>query len=375
MSPLLRPPAGILLATLAVLAALALPPDLSGQEVPAAAQRIYVSNNLGMPLEEIHPSRREEFDYILVVAREGEVQRRTLFHDGQPVRRWELDPGEEREYEGGELVQLRRYDEQGRPTEEQSFEKGELSRRTVYHYGRERLERLDTYGPDGTLLHSDHYRLSAEGELRRVTREQGDAGDGQQLSLSGGEGICEERYGNARERRFNRYDTNGRLAEQEYWYGGTLIERQRFQYRGDGEILSSSLLEEPKLERTTRRIYDEQGLPVRIEVEQKGQPVELTVHVRDGQGRILETTRRGSRGIERWLFQYDEEGEALREEYRVRGALESITEYRGQEGQRSRVEELYRDGRPFMRVHYRGEQKVKEEFLREGEVVRVREFQ
>jgi hypothetical protein len=38
------------------------------------------------------------------------------------------------------------------------------------------------------------------------------------------------------------------------------------------------------------------------------------------------------------------------------------------------VDELYREGELFMRVHYRSERMVKEEFVRDGEIVRVREY-
>ena len=88
----------------------------------------------------------------------------------------------------------------------------------------------------------------------------------------------------------------------------------------------------------------------------------------------METTKRGPRGIENWLFEYGAEGELVREEYRARGSLERITLYSTQEGEGLRVEELYREGRLFMRVRYRSDQKVREEFLQDGEVVRVREF-
>jgi hypothetical protein len=185
--------------------------------------------------------------------------------------------------------------------------------------------------------------------------------------------VAEERYGNSRERRINRYDQAGRLVEREYWYDGELIQRERFRYRGEEEVPLSSLLEELSLERTTVRSYDDEGRVVEIEVTEEGEQTERTVHRRDARGRIVETTKRGPRGVEHWRYEYGAEDALLREEYRVRGSLERITRYSEQEG--LRVDELYREGRPFMRVHYQSEQKVKEEFLRNGEVVRVREFQ
>jgi hypothetical protein len=336
----------------------------------------YLSNDLGMALEEIGWYRREEFPYILVVEKEGSRETRTLLYEGEELQRWEHDPEEERIYRGPELEQRRRYDEQNRLIEEQLYSDGLLSQRTIYYYNRDNLERTETFSPEGLLLYRDFYRLSPDGQLRRVSREQGDGPTNQRLALGeGARGVAEERYGNNRERRINRYDQEGRLVEREYWYEGELIELERFQYRGEGDIRLSSQLEEFSLERITRCSYDGEGRVVRIEVAEGGEETELTVHVRDAQGKIVETMKRGPRGIETWRFEYGPEEELVREEYRVRGSLERITLYYGEGGERVRVEELYREGQLFMRVHYRSEQKVKEEILRDGEVVRVREFQ
>ena len=63
----------------------------------------------------------------------------------------------------------------------------------------------------------------------------------------------------------------------------------------------------------------------------------------------------------------------LREEYRIRGALQRITSFAPEDQEETRLEELYRGGLLFMRVYYNGERKLKEEFITDGGVVRVRE--
>jgi hypothetical protein len=336
--------------------------------------RYYISNDLGMALEEIGWYRREEFPHILVVRTEGTREIRSLLYEGEELQRWERDPAEERVYRGSELQQRRKYDKEGRVIEEQLYSGGSLSQRTLYYYNRDLLERTETFDADGLLLYRDYYRLSPDGRLRRVTREQEDRQEDQRLALGdGARGVEEERYGNNKEQRINRYDQEGRFVEREYWYEGQLLERERVQYRGEGELRLSSRLEEFSPERTTSSSYDEEGRLVLIEVSEGGEEIERTVHQRDERGRIVETTKRGPRGIENWRFEYGSEEEPVREEYRLRGALERITLYSTEE--QLRVEELYREGRLFMRVHYRSEQKVMEEFISNGEVVRVREFQ
>ena len=175
--------------------ALWVPVPASTQDDPSA--RYYVSNELGMALEQIGWYRREEFPYILVVEVKGQRQIRTLFHQGEEQRRWETDGQEERVYLGSELGELRRYDGSGRLEEEQRFEEGELSERTVYYYSRGQLERTETFGADGELLFEDLYRLSPDGRLRRVSRENGEEENRQQLALSGGNLGLSERLGAA----------------------------------------------------------------------------------------------------------------------------------------------------------------------------------
>ncbi|MEE9308870.1 MAG: hypothetical protein V3V57_15220 [Spirochaetia bacterium] len=338
--------------------------------------RYYTSNDLGMALEEIGWYRRDEFPYLLVVQKGDQWEKRTLLHRGEEIRRWEVGAQEERVFDGGVIQERFRYDQSGRLTEEQLFQDGEPSRRKVYHYRGAVLALTETFDSKGELLFRDAYYLSPGGELRRVSREERERQTTQELALSGGGGIlAEERYGNVRDRKVSRYDLEGRLTERERWSQGELIERERFEYRGDGDALVRSQLEQLQLRRTIRRSYDEQGRLIRSVVEQEGDEIEQTVHLRDETGAIVETTKRSVRGLEHWLFDYGPQDTLRREEYRIRGALERITIYSTDSGESSRTEELYREGQIFMRIYFEGEEKVKEEFLRNGEVIRERQLQ
>jgi antitoxin component YwqK of YwqJK toxin-antitoxin module len=331
---------------------------------------------LGIAFAEIGWYRQDEYDYILSVEQTDSGEIRTLLHNGAQLRRWEIDPGEERIYGSSDLDQKLLYDRRGRLTEEQSYREGKVFRRTVYHYNREGLKSSETFDAGGRLLYRDQYRLSPDGQLRRVRRQQEGSGDGQQLALSSGSGTTsEERFGNDRQRRINRYDTLGRLVQQEHWVDGRLAERERFQYRDDSRIRLSSQLEEVSQQRLTRRSYDEQGELISLEISEQGEVRETIVHRRDDQGRIVETIKRGAEGIENWRFEYGSGDRPVREEYSLRGALQRITTRTPDESTEMRLEELFRDGLLFMRIYYEGERKVKEEFLSEGEILRVREYQ
>ena len=335
--------------------------------------RCYVSNSLGMPLEEIGWYRSDEYDYILIVQKQDEVEKRFLLHSGEEIRRWEIVPGEERVYGGGLIEELHRYDTGGRVEEELRYLDGELNRRTVYHYNGDSLSYTETYDSAGALLYRDSFLLSSSGRLRRVHREAVEQGGEQDLALSAGDGtLAEERYGSSTGRLVNHYDHEGRVAVRELWRDGKLVEREQFHYRPDGAVLESCELEELESGRITLRSYDEEGNLVRSSVEQEGQTIEQTSYLRNSEGQLLETIRRSSEGLERWLYEYDPEGVLSREEYSLRGARQKVILY---QGENERIEELYREGKMFMKVYYRGSQKTKEEFIESGRVVRVRELE
>ncbi len=335
--------------------------------------RCYVSNSLGMPLEEIGWYRSDEYDYILIVQKQGEVEKRFLLHSGEEIRRWEIVPGEERVYRAGLIEELRRYDAGGRVEEERRYLEGELEARTVYHYNRDSLSYTETYDSEGALLYRDSFLLSPSGSLRRVHREATEQGGAQELALSAGGGtLAEERYGSSSGRLVNRYDHEGRVAVRELWRDGRLVEQERFHYRPDGGVLESCELEELEPGRTTFRSYDEEANLVRSSVEQGGQTIEQTSYLRNNEGQVLEAIRRSPEGLERWLYEYGPEGVLSREEYSLRGALQKVTLY---EGEGERIEELYRGGKLFMKVYYRGSQKTKEEFIESGQVIRIRELE
>jgi len=350
------------------------------------ADRYYSSNDLGMPLQEIGWYRSEEFSYVLVVEPMDDREVRRLLYQGGEIRRWEISASEEKLYKQGELAEVRLYDGKGRLSQESLYREGAAELRIVYYYSGEDLSYKETYDGQGRLLYTDLFSLAADGEVRRVRRRPAAESEStQDLALSGTEGlILEERYGSTEQRNVNRFDRQGRLVVRELWKEGLAVERERYRYRGELSVLESSELEHLLEDRITVGSYDEQGHLILERVQQGEKTIEETRHVRDQEGRIVETTRRGQHGIENWLYEYEEDGSLKTERYSVRGSLQRITRYAtlesagqgaGQGSKKSRVEELYRDGELFMKIHYQSSEKVKEEFIRNGEVVRVRTFQ
>ena len=338
---------------------------------PAAGTRYYLSNELGMSLEEIGWYRREEAVFVLAVRPQEGGEVRILLKEGREIKRWELSGDEERTYEEGELVERVLLDAQGRRRELWEFEGGSLVRRTELSYSRPGEISSRCYDGEGNLLYADTALLSRDKGLREVRRESAQ-GERSRLSLSmPGDRLVEERSGGDGRGLVRRYDAGGRLTSRERWAGDGLEERETLRYEGDGRTPVGSTVIDYVAGTTAERTFDEDGYLRQLEVRRDDEVVEQTRYERDAEGRATLIVRRGPAGIEQWRCEYDEQGELLREEYRVRGSLERVTVH---EGEGRSVEELYRDGTPFMRVVLQEGEKVREEFLKNGAVVRTREY-
>jgi antitoxin component YwqK of YwqJK toxin-antitoxin module len=368
-------PAIVLLLSLSLCFASALPmiPPLGAQSAApgATAARYYLSNELGMAFEEIGWYRRDESTFVLEVRADGGTEVRILYQDGAPIKRWERSDRRRRVYENGELTETELFDDKGRRVELREFDKGSLARRTEFSYAIQGQIRATTFDAEGNLLYTDRSMLFPDRSLREVRREYSGGGRSKlSLSMTGG-GLVEEEIAGNGLALIKHYDSRGRLAAQERWAEAELQEREILRYRDEEQLPVTAVTEDFVAGRISKRAFDVEGRLEGIEVEQDGRIVEEIRYERDAEGRAVSTTRRGPLGLEQWRAAYGEDGELIREEYRRRGALERVTLH---EGEGRVVEELYRGGELFLRVTYVDDEKIREEFLTNGVVVRTREY-
>lgn len=127
--------------------------------------------------------------------------------------------------------------------------------------------------------------------------------------------------------------------------------------------------EYPRERRRVVTRYDESGDPAEEEAWEAGRLVSTTYRSYGEEGELLgiRVTGRQAREIR---YEYDEEGTLVSERELREGVVHRSVEY----GEDERVETRYRRGEAFLRVYYRGDERVREELLREGEVIDVRRF-
>ncbi len=346
------------------------PEPVSAPTGSAAGVRYFVSNEIGMALEEIGWFRKDEYPYVLEVEGRAREEIRTLFFEEEKVKRWEIGPNEERDYEKGRLKSVRRFDGSGRIEEEWQYEEDSLVSKTVFHYTNGRLGYTESFAGDGNLLFRDDYILSSKGELKEVNRTRL-SGETQRLSLTIHYGrLYEEHHTNGEKEFIYRLDESGKLISEEIWQDDRLFEREQIQY-SEGRPVSAEVINYNNGEKI-RKYFDEEGRLLREVLEGEGTGKEETLYIRNEEGQHIKTVRKSDKGIEKWLFYYDQEGRKVQEEYFLRGILGKRTLYQPEE--EIRIEELFRNKELFMRVTYRNDKKLKEEFLIEGSVIRVREY-
>lgn len=378
--------------------------------VAGAAETLwYRSDALGLALERISTQAPVPEGFSLRVDREGNAETRVLYQAGDQIERT-----------------LRTYEAGGRLASETVYKKDILSRRTTFgpsgrparetYYvdGKPRQQIVDTYDDRGRPATATTYRFTTDAETGNPVGEAdpawtdtfvyypgGSTSAGAGPPVTGGSAsgaISEVRrlYADGT-RRISRFDYSGtRLTEE--WVGtdtdGVLtrynalglrvlreayeknkpVTRQSFSYQSEGEgtgtALASSLLID--LADGTSIADSYHGGKVIKSVESRGGKVRATTEYRYTGDRVARKTVEQGGTSERWEYSYAADTDKLeRESYFIDGSLVEVIHYG--EGNSS-VRERYRNGSVVLRTYYHGEQRVKEELVRDGRVIRTLQF-
>lgn len=382
----------------ALAAALAVTAVVSIAAASAHGQEVYYrSNEIGIPFEEISESAAAEHRFVLVHRGsledgDGAGEERLLLDGGRRIRRWVTlrDAGgtlmAESDYAHGKLVAERSFDGTGRLTEVNAYDGGVPVSRTAYAY-EPRMVRVEVTGSDGAVLHTATYELAATGQLRDFVRvEPGVDRLGVRFVFAGGT-LVEEAVVSGATRLVSRY-LAGLRYEVEEWHGDVLHAVRELERSPDGVLVAETRIE-PALDRRTTSRFDAAGRVLEAVTTVAGRQVELVRHHRDAAGRIVATLRETDAGEERWEYEYvegaqagsasdddpDDRLSAARHEQNEE--IVSVTTYGwpvADDGQPTRQTDYYRDGAPYLRVHFRGDTRVREQVVKDGEVIRERVF-
>jgi len=338
-----------------------------------ASAELYRSNAVGIRGERLVPGE-ESPEYVLDVTSSGNTEIRELLKDGEPIQRTEITRDgssvTERVFEGEQIQRETVRKSDGTIQQETLYADGEITERSDYGYSNNRLATRTVTDSSGNLRFVEQYSYWRDGTLRSIVKE--DASE-TRTEYRYKDGRLEEEWVSRSERaeRFE-FDPAGRLVIRELFENDDLLEQEVRIYWGSD---SASLLKQVVVgagDDITKRDYDERGRLVRETVEQSGTIVRVLDRTFEGDLLVAETEK-DSDGTRSWKYDYDGE-DRIRTSYYEDDQIIEITSYRLDESDlpATRMTELYNRGEPVLRIYYEGENRIREDVIRDGVVIRSR---
>ena len=350
---------------------------------PAAAVEYYRSDAHGTRLSRLDGDPAAHPGYALAVDAPDEAQaaglaaRRRLLHAGAVVGEWRRtahgDGSVERELQAGQVVAERRYDDAGRLLEESRFAVGgELLRRAVLIYRGAALHRIHRYDGAGELAATEDYELTSSGRLRGFSHTPAEtAGTAEtagpavvRFLFHQGE-LVEERRRAGEVEEILRFRGGEQLAAEQ-WHGDSLVSERSAGARIDhpgGTRTETTVDGAGRVE--TERVYDIADGEDAVRLLE-----ERSYRYRDD-GTVLSLQVIGQSGMETVDYEFGDDGRLVREQVRRRGRLVRVISY---PSPRERVEDVHAAGNTVLRVTWRDGERIREELLSDGEVVRSRDL-
>jgi hypothetical protein len=348
------------------------------------AEPLYYASDAAAFEGELLSGPRDGGEYVLAVTRAEGSETRALLRKGKEIERrllqWKGEGRLERLFREGNLAEEESYGAQGELLNEKVYklnpksEKPELSESRVYTYSAasygSRLGRVEAFDQEGASRGALEYRYDARGRLVEV-RASGSFGRERAGATVGTRGLVAAWAGMGEDSVFvASYEGGKPLAEAVYGKDGKALSMESYAYGEDGR-LSSMSLSDPKSGESSQTSYDPGGRPLRIEVKLGSTTLSRRELVYDEKGRIIEDTlSEGDKSVEK-TSSYAEEGTKNRIVTKKGGLILSSELI---EADSSSVRELYDKGELFLRLYSSKGRVTKEEFIREGSVVRVRVF-
>jgi antitoxin component YwqK of YwqJK toxin-antitoxin module len=273
-------------------------------------------------------------------------------------------------YRNGSLAEERSYDAEGGLLEERSFGPDSLPNLTSsYERAEGRLVKIESRDASGTIVGTMTYHYDSKGNLLGVAAA-GSLGSGSAGMISEGGTAQGSWTTDSATTSILGYDESGRAVVMQTMKGGKAALVERRQYDDEG-VLSSVAREDLASGSTSELKYDGKGRESgRTDVPAKG-PEIRTQYSYDDSGRLVEELRRVGSHATSIRNSYSEDGSLARTETRRDGELVLGVEY----VENGRVEELYEDGIIFVKAHYIGGRKVRDEFYSEGALLRSRDYE
>jgi len=363
------------LVSMALLAALGIPLD---------ADPSYYASDAAAFEGEALPGPRGDEEYVLAVTKDDASETRVLLRKGKEVERrvlsWKGEERLERLFRDGNLAEEDRYGALGELLNEKVYklntksDKPELFETRAYHYGSglavSLLSKVEAFDGSGATKGALEYRYDARSRLVEV-RASGSFGKERAGAVVGSQGLAAAWSGLGEDSVFVAdYDGGKPLLEAVYDKDGKVQTAQSYAYDEKGALVSTSRSDQES-GKLTETSYDSGGRPIRIAVKLGVSTLSRQELRYDEKGRVVEDDFfEGDTSVEK-SSSYSEAGTNSCVVMKKGGIIQSSENVAPDS---SSVKELYDRGLLFLRIYSKAGRVVKEEFVTEGNVVRVRVF-
>lgn len=216
----------------------------------------------------------------------------------------------------------------------------------------------------GREIRRETYIRDSEGRIAEILTQHPD-GSVSRLGYSGNAQWLDYPEG-SRLLRF--FSPDGKLRTEELRNGEILLQRTTYRYGEGSSAVSFQLTERPQEKIREEKEYDSGGRVIRETRVASGVPPDVSLYSYDDEKRLSEIRRLSGRTETRTRFFYGPGGTETEEKFDAAGAMVLRT-VRKEDGM---VEEEHFDaGILFARMYFREGRKIREEILKDGQIVRV----
>lgn len=335
--------------------------------------RYFSSNGLGMKIEEISEYRDEEFDWLLKEEILSEKIIRSLSYKGDLRKKWivyynQNKKTREEHFENDLLQWQKEFDTQGRLRREDLFKNGEPWEIHKINYLKDshRIHRVYVYSVEQVLLRTKRYLYNRAGKLIRIQVIEGEKEELASWRYSDGViyQLSHKKNDNEIVSFLNR---NGELKALEKWKKDKIVEEEQYTYE-NGKLRAASYKDED--EKLLLDFFNEAEQLLRREVYDEKELLSVTEWVWEDD-KIIEKRLRRDDTLYVWKNSYSASGELSKQEYYRDRQLQKIYNFTDKDNY---TIDIYFEEELLVRVYYKNDVKIKEEFFEDGEIVRTRDL-
>lgn len=341
------------------------------------AQQYYYSNSIAMELEpilDVESFILEQSEWILEKFEQYDRTESILFHFGVEKKRIIETSVNFTEYIEGLLSEDTKLGDKGQITERVLYNsEGSPIEKEIYNYNTSGdLISIDRRDIDEKTVFSQKYKIRSDGSLRAITYSFGedDKSRGNDSWNTHKGSFYMEEHNDARKRQVLFYNGSNNLEKVLRYEEDILVYEEIFDYDQDG-FVSKIVKKDFHRSESTILIMNEKGQLIREDffVDDK---MKFNVSYLYSDSHLIQKDKIGSGIKEKWLYDY-RDNERVTEEFYKQGVLQQ-KKTNMDSADNSYVIELYDRGLHFMNLVFKKDVKIREEYISEGQVIRVREL-